>query len=87
MPLMLTRSLFTEVGLSNGTMNLFKELVYNDEVEEHSYNNFKSNIMDKTIFQTNTMNIRFPLYVLLKLINPILLPELKGSPPILYPFH
>lgn len=74
-PLVLTRSTHTEIGLSNGTIGIFKQLIYIEEEEESNYNSF-----DTTIFPTGTIFVRNPLYILLELKNSSLLPKLLDLP-------
>ncbi len=52
MPVMLTRSLFTELGVSNGAIGIFKQLIYDDEESDCN------EMIDKKKFPNNTIYIK-----------------------------
>lgn len=83
--MVLTRSTHTEIGLSNGTIGIFKELVYIEENDVEEFENLKKNVIDTTIFPPDTIYIRNPLYILVELIEDKPLPTLQHLPPKIVP--
>ncbi len=79
MPVILTRSLFTELGVSNGTKGIFKQLIYDDM--ESDNNEF----VDKNKFPNNTIYIHKPVFALIELIENDKLPHLQDLPPKIIP--
>ena len=55
MPVILTRSLFTELEVSNGSIGIFKQLIYDDMESE------TSEIVDSKKFPENTIYIHKPV--------------------------
>jgi ATP-dependent exoDNAse (exonuclease V) alpha subunit len=79
MPVMLTRSLFTELEVSNGTIGIFKQLIYDDMESE------TIDIVDTKKFPKNTIYIRKPVFALIELIKTDKLPILEDLPPKIIP--
>ena len=79
MPVLLTDNIACELGLSNGTQGLFRELIY-DEQEEPGAFTVKSDI-----FPSNTIFIRKPLYALVEINTSQLETNLDGLPAKLIP--
>ena len=79
MPVMLTRSLFTELGVSNGAIGIFKQLIY-DDIESDC-----NEMIDKEKFLDNTIFIQKPLFALIELVKSDKLPNMQDLPPKLIP--
>ena len=79
MPVLLTDNIACELGLSNGTQGIFRELVYDDQ-EESSALAVKSDV-----FPSNTVYIRKPLYALVEISSSQLGNCLDGLPPKIIP--
>lgn len=79
MPVLLTDNIACELGLSNGTQGIFRELVY-DEEENASNFNIKSKV-----FPSDTIYIRKPLYALVEVNTSQLETSLDGLRPKLIP--
>lgn len=77
MPVMLTRSLFTELEISNGTNGIFKQLIYEDTESDINNNN---EIIDKTIFSDNTIYVQKPVFALIEINESRKVPNLPGLP-------
>lgn len=78
MPVILTRSLFTELEVSNGTIGIFKQLIYDEESESNEIVNTKK-------FPKNTIYIHKPVFALIELIKTEKLPNLEDLPPNIIP--
>jgi hypothetical protein len=61
MPVLLTDNIACELGLSNGTQGIFRELVYDDQENPVTFN------MNNAVFPPNTIYVRKPLYSLVKI--------------------
>jgi hypothetical protein len=61
MPVLLTDNIACELGLSNGTQGIFRELVYDDQ---ENLDGFKVN---SDVFLSNTIYIKRPLYALVEI--------------------
>lgn len=85
MPVMLTRSLFTELGISNGTIGIFRQLIYEDtnEIDDEKIKNDEE--IDKNRFPSDTIYIRKPIFALIELLNPKQLSKMNGLPPNIIP--
>ena len=79
MPVLLTDNIACELGLSNGTQGIFRELVYDDEEDA---TNFKTKI---NVFPSDTIYIRQPLYALVEIATSQLETALDGLRPKLIP--
>lgn len=79
MPVLLTDNIACELGLSNGTQGIFRELVY-DEQEDLDSLKVKSNV-----FPSNTIYIRKPLYALVEINTSQVETDLDGLPSKLIP--
>ena len=72
MPVLLTDNIACELGLSNGTQGIFRELVYDDQEDSVTDN------MKNTIFPTTTTYIRKPLYALVEINSSQIETNLDG---------
>lgn len=79
MPVLLTDNIACELGLSNGTQGIFRELVYDDQENVDSLK-VKSNV-----FPSNTIYIRKPLYALVEINTSQVETNLDGLPSKLIP--
>ena len=61
MPVLLTDNIACELGLSNGTQGIFREVVYDDQEDPVTFN------MSNAIFPLNTIYVRKPLYALVEI--------------------
>ena len=61
MPVLLTDNIACELGLSNGTQGIFRELVYDDKEDPVTFN------MNNAIFPSNSIYVRKPLYALVEM--------------------
>ena len=61
MPVLLTDNIACELGLSNGTQGIFRELVYDDKEDSVNFN------MNNAIFLANSIYVRKPLYALVEM--------------------
>ncbi|CAF1598294.1 unnamed protein product [Adineta ricciae] len=77
MPVLLQENIACELGLSNGTQGIFRELVYNEETQESTH-------FDEGIFTDDTIFVRNAQYALieipkakvnkLELLDPLIIP-------------
>jgi len=79
MPVLLTDNIACELGLSNGTQGIFRQLIYDDQ-EEPGFFKVKSDV-----FPSNTIYIRKPLYALVEINTSQLETNLNGLRPKLIP--
>ena len=79
MPVLLTDNIACELGLSNGTQGIFRELVYDDQEDPVTFN------MNNAIFPSNTIYIRKPLYALVEINTSHVETSLEGLQPKLIP--
>ena len=79
MPVLLTDNIACELGLSNGTQGIFRELVYDDQVDLGSLK------VKSDVFPSNTIYIRKPLYALVEINTSQVETDLDGLPPKLIP--
>ena len=61
MPVLLTDSIACELGLSNGTQGIFRQLVYDDKEDPVTFN------MNNAIFPSNSIYVRKALYALVEM--------------------
>ena len=61
MPVLLTDSIACELGLSNGTQGIFRQLVYDDKEDPVTFN------MNNAIFPSNSIYVRKALYALMEM--------------------
>ena len=79
MPVLLTDNIACELGLSNGTQGIFRELVY-DNQEDQTIVRVKSEV-----FPSNTIYTRKPLYALVEINTSQVETNLDGLRPKLIP--
>jgi hypothetical protein len=79
MPVLLTDNIACELGLSNGTQGIFRELVYDDQEDSGGLN------VKNEIFPSNTIYIRKPLYALVEINTSQVESNLDGLRPKLIP--
>jgi hypothetical protein len=79
MPVLLTDNIACELGLSNGTQGIFRELVYDDQEDSVSLT------VKSAVFPSNTVYIRKPLYALVEINASQLETSLDGLRPKLIP--
>jgi Helicase len=79
MPVLLTDNIACELGLSNGTQGVFRELIYDDQEEPGAFN------VKTDVFPSNTTYIRKPLYALVEINRSQVETNLNGLPPKLIP--
>ena len=79
MPVFLTDNIACELGLSNGTQGIFRELVYDDQEDLVTFN------MSNTVFPSNTIYVRKPLYALVEINSSQVETSLNGLQPKLIP--
>jgi hypothetical protein len=79
MPVLLTDNIACELGLSNGTQGIFRELVYDDQEDSGGLN------VKNEIFPSNTIYIRKPLYALVEINTSQIETNLEGLRPKLIP--
>ncbi len=79
MPVLLTDNIACELGLSNGTQGIFRELIYDDQ---ETLDNFKIN---SDVFPSNTVYIRKPLYALVEINTSQIETTLEDLPPKVIP--
>lgn len=80
----MTRSTFTEVGLSNGTIGIFKQLIYIQTSDEEE-TEFKKKVQNLKLFPEDTIYIQNPICILLELLEPKRLPEMENLPKNIVP--
>jgi hypothetical protein len=74
MPVLLTDNIACELGLSNGTQGIFRELVYDDQEDLGSLK------VKSDVFPSNTIYIRKPLYALVEINTSHVETDLDGLP-------
>jgi hypothetical protein len=79
MPVLLTDNIACELGLSNGTQGIFRELVYDDQEDSGTLN------VKNEVFPSNTIYIRKPLYALVEINTSQVETNLDGLRPKLIP--
>ena len=79
MPVLLTDNIACELGLSNGTQGIFRELVYDDKEDPVTFN------MNNAIFPSNSIYVRKPLYALVEVNSSQVETNLDGLQPKLIP--
>ena len=79
MPVLLTDKIACELGLSNGTQGIFRELVYDDNESSVTIN------MSNAIFPSDTVYARKPLYALVEINSSKVETNLDGLQPKLIP--
>jgi hypothetical protein len=79
MPVLLTDNIACELGLSNGTQGIFRELIYDDH-EDLGDLKIKSDV-----FPSNTIYIRKPLYALVEINTSQLETSIDVLPPKIIP--
>jgi len=79
MPVLLTDNIACELGLSNGTQGIFRELTYDDQEEPGSFK------VKSEVFPLNTIYIRKPLYALVEINTSQLETNIDGLRPELIP--
>ena len=79
MPVLLTDNIACELGLSNGTQGIFRELIYDDHEEPDSLK------VRSEVFPSNTIYIRKPLYALVEINTSQVETSLDGLCPKLIP--
>ena len=79
MPVLLTDNIACELGLSNGTQGIFRELVYDDQEEPDGLN------VRSEVFPSNTTYVRKPLYALVEINTSQVETSLDGLRPKLIP--
>lgn len=79
MPVLLTDNIACELGLSNGTQGIFRELVYDDQEQGDALQ------MKSSIFPSSTIYVRKPLYALVEINTSQLGTSLNGLRPKLIP--
>jgi hypothetical protein len=75
MPVLITDNIECELGLSNGTQGIFRELIYDDQEDLGSLK------AKSDVFPSNTLYIRKPLYVLVEINTSQVETDLDGLPP------
>ncbi len=79
MPVLLTDNIACELGLSNGTQGIFRELIYDDQEEPGGFK------IKSEVFPSNTIYIRKPLYALVEINISQVETSLDGLRPKLIP--
>ena len=79
MPVILTDNIACELGLSNGTQGIFRELIYDAQEEPGSFK------VKSEVFPSNTIYIRKPLYALVEIHTTQVETSLDGLRPKLIP--
>ncbi len=79
MPVLLTDNIACELGLSNGTQGIFRELIYDDQEEPGSFK------VKSEVYPSNTIYIRKPLYALVEIDTSQIETNLDGLRPKLIP--
>ena len=69
MPVLLTENIATELGLSNGTRGIFRQLVYEENSDQVP--------LDETVFSKHTKFVVYPKYALVEFTNCKLETELQ----------
>jgi hypothetical protein len=79
MPVLLTDNIACELGLSNGTQGIFRELIYDDQEDPNGLK------VRSEVFPSNTIYIRKPLYALVEINTSQVETSLDGLRPKLIP--
>jgi hypothetical protein len=79
MPVLLTDNIACELGLSNGTQGIFRELIYDDQEAPDGLK------VRNEVFPSNTIYIRKPLYALVEINTSQVETSLDGLRPKLIP--
>jgi hypothetical protein len=79
MPVLLTDNIACELGLSNSTQGIFRELVYDDQEESGGFK------VKSEVFPSKTIYIRKPLYALVEINTSKVETNLDGLRPKLIP--
>jgi hypothetical protein len=79
MPVLLTDNIACELGLSNGTRGIFRELVYDDQEVPDGLK------VKSDVFPLNTIYVRKPLYALVEINTSQVETSLDGLRPKLIP--
>ena len=79
MPMLLTDNIACELGLSNGTRGIFRELIYDDQESPSSYK------INNDVFLSDTIYIRKPLNALVEISTSQLETSLDVLRPKLIP--
>ena len=79
MPVLLKDNIACELGLSNGSQGIFRELVYDDKEDSVNFN------MNNAIFPSNSIYVRKPLYALVEMNPSQVETNLDGLQPKLMP--
>ena len=79
MPVLLTDNIACELGLSNGTQGIFRELVYDDQQKADTLE------INDSAFPSNTIYVRKPLYALVEINTSQVEASLDGLSPKLIP--
>ena len=79
MPVLLTDNITCELGLSNGTQGIFRELVYDDKEDPVTFN------INDAIFPSNSIYVRKPLYALVEMNSSQVETNVDGLQPKLIP--
>ena len=79
MPVLLTDNIACELGLSNSTIGIFRELAYDDQQNSDGLK------VSSEVFPTNTMYVRKPLYAMIEVRISHVQTSLDGLHPKLVP--
>jgi hypothetical protein len=79
MPVLLTDNIACELGLSNGTQGIFRELAYDDQENPAVFR------VKNEVFPSNTIYVRKPLYALVEISTSQVETSLDGLRPKLIP--
>lgn len=79
MPVLLTDNIACELGLSNGTQGIFRELIYDDQHESGTLS------INNSVFPSSTVYVRKPLYALVEINTSQVEANLDGLRPKLIP--
>ena len=79
MPVLLTDNIACELGLSNGTQGIFRELVYDEQEDPVTFN------VSNAVFPSNTIYVRKPLCALMEINFSHVETSLDGLQPKLIP--
>jgi hypothetical protein len=79
MPVLLTDNIACELGLSNGTQGIFRELIYDDQEDPGGLK------VKSEVFPSNTIYIQKPLYALVEINTSQVETSLDGLRPKLIP--
>ena len=79
MPVLLTDNIACELGHSNGTQGIFRELVHDDKEDPVTFS------MNNAIFPSNSIYVRKPFYALVEMNSSQVETNLDGLQPKLIP--